>query len=298
MIRALIALMALSAAHAAPGLPRGQQLPARVTGHISAPQRDPMNLPTDIAVDRQGQIIVVDGVASRLLVFSPEGALKATWTGPKDGLEMPVGVGIAPDGHILIADTRHHRVVELSAKGAPVQVIALPKGAPRDVAATRDRLYVSDGEGEHLWVGPRAGPLKPLGAKGPALGQFLKPFALWIGPDGYVFVSEVLSATVQRITPDNRWSGRLGRFGLEPGHLYRPKGIAGDGEGRLFVADSTMGVVQAFDVNGGLIGVLSDAQGEPLRFNHPMGIAYHAGRLYVVEQRAHRVAVVALEAAK
>lgn len=52
-----------------------------------------------------------------------------------------------------------------------------------------------------------------------------------------------------------------------------------------------------FDDAGKLLGVLTDDAGQPLRFDHPMGMRFDAaGTLYVVELGANRVAVVALQA--
>jgi sugar lactone lactonase YvrE len=111
----------------------------------------------------------------------------------------------------------------------------------------------------------------------------------------YVYITEAIGARVQAISPANRWAGGISSFGVELGQLYRPKGIAIDGKGRLFVSDSTLQVVQAFDSSGAIEGVLTDEQHRPLRFEHPMGMCFDsAGKLYVVELKANRVAVVSL----
>jgi sugar lactone lactonase YvrE len=116
-----------------------------------------------------------------------------------------------------------------------------------------------------------------------------------IAPDRYVYATEAIGARVQRISPADLWAGQVGRWGVELGQLYRPKGVAVDRQGELYVSDSTLGVVQVFSPLSRLEGVLTDARGKPLRFDHPMGLCFDAGgRLYVVELRAHRVAVVAL----
>jgi len=45
------------------------------------------------------------------------------------------------------------------------------------------------------------------------------------------------------------------------------------------------------------LGVVTDDAGQPLRFNHPMGMRFDtAGMLYIVELGTNRVAVVALKA--
>ena len=50
-----------------------------------------------------------------------------------------------------------------------------------------------------------------------------------------------------------------------------------------------------FDARGRVVGCLTGADGRPMRFEHPMGMAFdRAGRLYVVELAANRVAIVTL----
>ncbi len=100
---------------------------------------------------------------------------------------------------------------------------------------------------------------------------------------------------MQRLTSEDRWGGQIGKWGVELGQVYRPKGIAADGRGRLFVGDSTLGVVQVFSERGSLEGVLTDKDGRPLKFAHPMGMCLDkTGRLYVVELKQNRVAGVSI----
>jgi sugar lactone lactonase YvrE len=109
----------------------------------------------------------------------------------------------------------------------------------------------------------------------------------------------VIGSRLQTISPTDRWAGEIGRWGIELGQLYRPKGVAADAKGRIFVSDSTTAVVQVFGPRGALEGVLTDKDGAPLRFQHPMGLSFdRKGQLYVVELAANRVAVVSLEAEK
>ena len=103
---------------------------------------------------------------------------------------------------------------------------------------------------------------------------------------------------MQQLSAANRWGGQISQFGVALGDLYRPKGIAVDAKGRIFVGDSTLGVVQVFDDGGNLIGALTDDSGQPLRFAHPMGMRFDpAGSLCIVELSANRVAVVSLKQA-
>ena len=294
--------MAIFAVAAAP-IPEPNRIPASVTRTISAPASDPLIMPTDAAVDASGFVYVADGVNDRIVRFSPRGDVDSILRGPADSpLRGPIGVAVDATGSLWISDTGNHRLVVRSADGRSHKIIDLPAAGPNKpadptglvVRADGLRTYVADCGNHRILVRDnRTGVFTPLGEWGISLGQFRWPFMLCMGETDHVLIAESIGARVQQISSDNRWGGQISQFGVAMGDLYRPKGVAADSTGRIFVGDSTMGVIQAFDPGGNLLGVLTGSDGQPLRFNHPMGMHFDsAGRLYVVELGANRVAVV------
>ncbi|MBN1343786.1 MAG: NHL repeat-containing protein [Phycisphaerae bacterium] len=286
-------------------IPEGKRLPCSVVARISATGDKAMHLPTDVAVDGRGRVFVADGAADRVVRFSPEGRFESEITEVGgEALCRPVGLTIGQGDELWIADTGNHRLVVVAPDGKPVRSLKLPKSSsdratdPTDVGLSPGdkRLYVVDNDNHRvLACDPAEEVWTALGREGRSLGQFEWPFMICAGPNGYVCVTEALGARVQRISPTDRWAGQVGRWGVEVGQLFRPKGVAMDADSRLFVSDSTLGVVQVFATDARLVGVLTDGQGAPVRFVHPMGMCFDkAGRLYVVELEANRVAVVSL----
>jgi DNA-binding beta-propeller fold protein YncE len=297
--------LALLAIGAAP-IPAENRIVGSITRTIESPAKSPLVMPTDVAIDALGYVYVADGVNDRIVRFTPPGALDAVLTGPQDSpLSRPIGVAIDRSGALWIADTGNHRLLVRSAEGRDYKTIALPpadKDKPADptgiiVRADGARTYVADCNNHRVLVLNNAsGAITPLGEWGISLGQFRWPFMLCMGPEDHVVVSESVGARLQLISADNRWAGQIGHFGVVMGSLYRPKGVASDATGRIFVADSSIGVIQAFNDAGKVLGVLTDDAGQPLRFDHPMGMRFDsAGALYVVELGANRVAVVTLK---
>ena len=82
----------------------------------------------------------------------------------------------------------------------------------------------------------------------------------------------------------------LGERGSSPGRFIKPAGLAVDGDGNLYVADSGNHRVQKFDAEGRFIaqvGSLGDGQGE---FNEPWGVAVDSqGNLYVADTWNNRI---------
>jgi len=82
----------------------------------------------------------------------------------------------------------------------------------------------------------------------------------------------------------------LGERGTGPGRFIKPVGLAVDGEGNLYVADSGNHRIQKFDSEGEFIaevGSLGEGEGE---FNEPWGVAVDTeGNLYVADTWNNRI---------
>jgi len=309
LVLAGVCAMAWSAAARADvAIPPSLRIEAEVTAIFEAPAENPLRMPTDVAVDAARRVYVADGTNDRIVRFARGGQVDALITkGGGRELKQPVGVSVDAQGRVWIADTGNGRILIIASNGQATESVSLPvprgtdRTDPTDVAVTPDgkRAYVVDNDNHRLLLRDNANGLwTVLGSKGRGLGRFEWPFMVCVGAEGYVYVTEVINARVQRITPDDRWAGAIGRWGVEAGQLYRPKGVAADRQGRLYVSDSTLGVIQAFGARGVVEGVLTDGLGAPLRFDHPMGMCFDGdGRLFVVELGANRVAVVTIRAA-
>jgi DNA-binding beta-propeller fold protein YncE len=295
-----------SLSRAVPPIPVEQRLVATVSTTFGGPAGDPMHMPTDLAIDSHGNIIVADGANDRLAQFGADGLFVGYLSSvDNETFARPVGVSFDAADNLWVADTGNHRVLVISTSGQLLKRIDLPKAddgkpaGPTSVAVARDgsRAYIVDNANHRLLIRDnRTEKLTVMGKSGRALGQFEFPFMVCIGLEKYVFITEAVGARVQQVSPDDRWAGTIGRVGVMLGDLYRPKGIAVDSRGRVFVGDSSMGVIQAFTPRGFVAGVLTDAAGQPLQLQHPMGMRFDAkGNLLVVELRANRVAVVTIQ---
>lgn len=276
---------------------------------LLGPEDKPLDMPTDAAVGNDGVIYVLDGVNHRVVAYDAEGKLQFQF-GRKGGglgdLFFPLGIAGAPDGKVYIADSGNHRFQIFASDGTPLETVSLPVPAsgplpdPTDVVidSVRQRLYVTDNDNHRLHVyNLTTGKFESVwGSPGQAQRQFRFPFLIDISSDGYVFVVEPINTRVQVLNPNGKFVKFVGAWGVQPGQLFRPKGVAVFGD-KVFVTDSYLGTVQVFDLNGSLLGVLGDDKGVPMKFITPTGITADAkhNRLYVVELKANRVCRVDLE---
>lgn len=302
----LLAVLATAAVcPAVDPIPASSRIPVTLVGTLTAPADDPMHMPTDVALDSTGRAYVADGARDRIVIFRPDGQFDRPLTAIGDQkLNRPVGLTVDAADQLWIADTGNHRILLVARDGQLLTTITAPTPAdgrpfePTDIAVTADgrRAYFPDNRNHRIGIRDnRTGEITFLGKFGPGLGQFRWPFMTAIAPDGYLYITEAIGSRAQRLSPTDRWAGQVGRWGVELGQLYRPKGVVIDDAKRPYVGDSTLGVVQVFAPLGGVVGVLTDADGRPFKFQHPMGLTLDAqGRLYVVELAANRVAILRL----
>jgi len=81
-------------------------------------------------------------------------------------------------------------------------------------------------------------------------GTLYQPTNLARAPNGDILVVETGNFRVSQFTPDGKFVRRFGEIGQLPGNFARPKGIAVDRDGRVFVGDAAFQNVQIFDRQG------------------------------------------------
>ena len=286
-----------------------QRINVRATGVILGPKDEPFSMPSDVAVGRDGELYVLDGVNHRVVVFDAAGEFRFEFgsQGSELGqLFFPLGITTTPDGKVYVADSGNHRFQVFSADGKGLKVVPLPSTAsgvppdPTDVAIddARQQLYVVDNDNHKLHVYNLSNNNFEQVWGGPGQGrrQFRFPFLIDTSSKGYVLVVEPINTRVQVLNSSGKFVCFIGGWGVKPGQLFRPKGIV-TFEDRVFVTDSYLGRVQVFNMTGDFVGMLTDSEGGSIQFTTPTGITVDAERrrLYVVELKADRVCWMDLE---
>lgn len=302
MTRTLFALGLglLSSARAAAS---GQVLVGHPVRSYEAPSLDPMTMPTSVAVGQDGEVWVADGVNDRVLEFGPDGALRRSLDVLLGRpLANPSAVASDDRGWLWIADAGNRRIVVVPP--APGVEFEVPIDAVLQEELDLTGLAVS-ADGQALWLVDNdhhrllqcqldLGIWAEVGSYGEALGQLRHPFMAAVDAEGHVWVTDVLNTRVAGFSELGEPLRPLGRFGVSPGQLFRPKGVAIGGD-RIWVSDSSLGVIQAFAPSGRLLDVLRDPQGQILHLSGPVGLDVQGDRLFVVELEAHRVTELRIE---
>lgn len=140
---------------------------------------------------------------------------------------------------------------------------------------------------------------------GRAPGQFDSPRGVAVAPDGSVYVVDMRNARVERFNADGTFARQFGGPGRGDGQFWReagrgPTGIAIDGAGFVYVADTWNHRIEKFTADGAFVTkwggfsnlVTGPANGDRAGFYGPRGIAISAaGEVFVTDTGNARVVV-------
>lgn len=270
--------------------------PIPVGWALASSVTDKMIEPTGLAFASDGTLLAADAGAKRILAW--DGTAWTAYTGLATETENggyrdgSIGQALFKRPAFLISDNRGTVYVS----DPDNQVIRKVKNGT---------VYTFAGTGE---AGYRDGAAKEA--------QFHNPTGLALDGEGNLYVADTLNHVIRRIAPDgtvSTWAGQPGEKGgytdgaRSSARFNEPVGLAW-GDNGLYVADSgnqvirhirAEGVVTYAGVPGQpdrdtdyLSGGYRNGEREQARFNHPTGLAYGDGVLYVADRLNHRVRAI------
>jgi DNA-binding beta-propeller fold protein YncE len=193
-------------------------------------------------------IDIVDLDAAEIRAFRPE---------DPNGVRRAVNCFVDDGGLLYVTDLGLNRIAVFDSTLSPVGFFGGEDGAqPVDVFVDGDRIFVSTLKGDFrvrvydrrtrtfLYGFPSAEARDSAGLAAPA--------NLFVANDT-VWVSDLLKQQVFVYAADGTFVGTVGRPGQGPSTFQRPKGIARDRHGLLYVVDAAFENVQVFSPHGQLL---------------------------------------------
>ena len=242
--------------------------------------------PRGVAVDASGNLYVTDDAANTIRLVTASGVVTLFAGSPvnygsTDGTRntarftQPAGVALDGSGNLVLADSFNHTIRKITTTG----VVSTLAGSPGMIGSTNGSGSVS---------------------------RFSSPVGIAMDGSGNAYVADTGNHTIRRISATtgsvSTWAGGASIVGSTDGtststaRFNSPQGIAVDGSGNIFVADtgnhtiraivtSPPGGRQVITIAGtpGASGSDDGTRGEA-RFNEPSGVAVDgSGNVYVAD---------------
>ncbi|TXT27238.1 MAG: NHL repeat-containing protein [Gallionellaceae bacterium] len=250
------------------------------------------------AVDGEGRVFVTDASRQAVFVFDPVEGRLDVWEGAAASRHFvaPTGIALGEMGEIYVADSELGFVARINREGKNVGVIgegelSRPVGVAFD-AVTR-QLYVADTHAHDIKVFDASGRLlRTLGKHGDKPGEFNFPTYLAL-VKGELVVADTMNARVQLldiVTGQTRLI--IGERGLNVGNLVRPKGVAADDEGNIYVVESYFDHLLVFNRKGEFLMPIGGVGREVGKFYLPSSVWIDArNRVFVADMFNGRVSL-------
>jgi sugar lactone lactonase YvrE len=236
--------------------------------------------PFGLAVDGAGNVYVADSFNSNIRMIAAGGVVttvagSAEQYGSADGegsaarFFAPADVAAGNGGNLAVADTGNSTIRRLTVGGLVTTL-----------AGSADQSGSADDTG--------------------SAARYFGPYGVAVDGPGNVYVADTGNSTIRKVTSDGgvaTLAGSAGQTGSADGTnslalFNHPSGVAVDGAGSVYVADtynstiriiSTNGVVTTLAGTPGQFG-RSDGMNGAAMFNYPSGVAVDfAGNLYVAD---------------
>ena len=213
--------------------------------------------PHGISFTSQGDMIIAEYESSNISIFYPSLEKKASYHLSRSG-EHHKPNDVATDAHdnILVMDRDYHCILR----------------------------YKQNGEFS-----------EKIGRKGTKHLEFNSPFGIGVHPiTKAVYVTEVYNHRIHVLNHDLTFNSTLGRYGKGEGQFKKPRGIAFDSKGNIYVSDDAH-LIQVFTLKGKYLRKF-ERKGQYLgQLYQPWDIAINEDIVYVSEKVNKRISVLTTE---
>ena len=249
-------------------------------------------------------------------------------------LNFPRGVSVDGAGNLYVADSGNDRIRRIDASGTITTIagngvrgysgdggpavqaqLAVPSGVAVD---GNGNLYIADEYNSRIRRVDGSGTITTIagngigtfgGDGGPAhLAQLSSPLDVAVDSAGSLYIADYGNARIRRVDHNGTITtvagSGFGSYGGDNGpavqaQLARPRGVALDSNGNLFIADTANHRVRGVDASGtittiagtGEVGYSGDGGlAVEAQLNEPSGVAVDgSGNLYIADSHNHRI---------
>jgi DNA-binding beta-propeller fold protein YncE len=249
-------------------------------------------------VDEKGRVYVTDVGRAAVFVFDEaEGEMHIWESAGRDRQFLsPIALVRGKAEEILVTDADLRMVVRLDKAGNYLghfgeQVLKRPTGIARD--PQRGVIYVSDTHDHNVKLFDDEGTfIGVIGMRGKEPGEFNYPTHLAFR-NGELYVTDSINCRIQVFSQDGEvLTRRFGERGIFLGNMVRPKGVAVDDEGNIYVVESYYDHLLVYDREGQFLMGIGGVGDKPGHFYLPAGVwVDKRNRVFVSDMFNSRISV-------
>jgi 6-bladed beta-propeller protein/NHL repeat-containing protein len=208
--------------------------------------------PVALAADKNGNVYVSDSSLAQILIIHKNSDYAQNFE-LNASLRQPTGLAIEKkSGDIFLLDTLQHQVLVFNSVGELI---------------------------------------KRMGQRGVKPGEFNFPTHIQV-KNKKLLVTDSLNFRIQIFNLDGKYLQGFGQAGQSSGYLSRPKGVAMDGLGNVYVVDSLLNNIQIFKQSGELLMTMGEQGLQAGQFWLPTGIHItDQQKIYIADSHNRRVQV-------
>ena len=252
--------------------------------------------PSGIAVNKQGDIAVVDNLGHCVFIFNKDGnCLKQIGKEGADPgqFKYPAGVSFLNNNEILIADQSNNRIQHINIQTGSVVKTFGKKGnrkghfhCPLSICLDdTERIVVTEYVNNRVQVMSKEGEaLFTIGDSGPE--KLSKSYSC-IPYKNIFLVTEINIEVIKAFDSSNTFLYKFGEKGNQDGQFNSPRGMCLDGSDNLLVCDSDNNRVQQFSLDGRFTGKTTVPLKDPLRV-----VTAPDGRILVTSCTAKKIYIL------
>lgn len=239
----------------------------------------------------QGKIYVCDMQTPAIVIMDLEAQTFETLQGNKGAgkLKKPINVAVDESGNIFVVDVIRKEVLMYNAAGDFIQVFGGGiVNKPADVALDANNLYILDlGDSDIKVLDRKSGELvRKIGKTEGTVQGLSIPTNIASDGRGILYTTNVGTGNIIKLDRDGHILGNFGKVGDAFGEFVRPKGVAVDPKGRIFVVDGGHQNVQIFNDEFRLLMFFGNTQGQPGVLNLPASVAVTTENLEFFQKMA------------
>ena len=260
--------------------------------------------PRAVAVDQDGEVVVIDRSGRVQLFDIATGEYKGRWMLQRHDNGTPTGIAFdSTDNTLWVADTHYQRIIQYKTDGTILTQWGEYGHRPGEMVFPTD--VCPDPDGETVWVSEyglrsrvmhytRDGKIiQEWGSQEYEYEDLSRPQSLIIDEEGLLYVADAGNHRVNVYTRDGEKVRGIGEPGKGPGQLGWPIDLSFGPDGNLYVVEYMNMRVSRFSRTGEFLGSWGQPGYQPGDLFSPWGLTFSPdGQMVIADTYNNRLQVL------